>query len=99
LKKYIKIDDRFSLSADKFNIILKDNERFTNNGYSYHSNVNDVVNHITYAMEKDAVLVGQPISSNKDLRIGDLYLTLTRLKHDITLLIEKKLKKLKKDLQ
>jgi hypothetical protein len=50
-------------------------------------------------MEKDAVLVGQPISSNKDLRIGDLYLTLTRLKHDITLLIEKKLKKLKKDLK
>tara|TARA_B110000285_G_scaffold182685_1_gene206553 strand:- start:260 stop:412 length:153 start_codon:yes stop_codon:yes gene_type:complete len=50
-------------------------------------------------MEKDAVLVGQPISSNKDLRIGDLYLTLTRLKHDITLLIEKKLEKLKKDLK
>ena len=99
MSKFIKIDDRFSITADKFNIILIDKERYTNNGYSYHRSVKDVVNHITYTVEKDVVVVGEPISTNKVSHITDLYLTLERLKHDITLKIKKKLSKIKKDLK
>ena len=99
MSKYIKIDSRFSISADKFNIILKDKQRYTNNGYSYHKSVKDVVDHITYTVEKDVVVVGEPISSHKVSHVTDLYLTLERLKHDITLKIKKKLSKIKKDLK
>jgi hypothetical protein len=98
-KNYIKLDDRFSISADTFNIILKDKERNTNNGYSFHSNVEQVLDHIIYTMEKEAVVVGQPTSSNKVLHVGSWYASITRLKQEITLTIEKKLKQLKKDLE
>lgn len=99
MSKFIKIDDRFSITADKFNIILIDKERYTNNGYSYHRSVKEVVDHITYTVEKDVVVVGEPISSHKVRHIGDLYPTLDKLKHDITQKIKKKLSKLKKDLK
>ena len=99
MSKYITIDDRFSITADKFNIILIDKERYTNNGYSYHKSVKDVVDHITYTVEKDVVLVGEPISTNKVSHVTNLYPTLDKLKHDITQKIKKKLSKIKKDLK
>jgi hypothetical protein len=96
---YIKLDDRFSIGTDPHNIILKDKKQTTNKGYSYHKNVHQVISKIFTQLENDAIVVGE-LDPNKyfDHSI-DLCSSIGLLTHDISLLIEKKLKQLKKDLE
>jgi len=99
LNKYIKLDDRFSIGVDSFNVILKDKNKHTNKGYTYHASLSQVVSEIFTKLEKDSIEVGESDLDKYLAHSSDLCSSIDALSKDISLLIEKKLKKLKKDLQ
>jgi hypothetical protein len=99
LKKFIKLDDRFSVGSDPYNIILKDKKKKFNRGYSFFPNLDMLIESLETRFENDAVLIGQlrvdDYSDHSTHTVNSIQL----LKKEITLTIQKKLEKLKKDLK
>jgi len=99
LSKFIKLDDRFSVGSDPYNIILKDKEKRFNRGYSYYPNLDLLVSSLVTRLENDAIEVGQSRGDGFLDHSNYIVNSIDRLKQEITVLIEQKLIKLKKDLQ
>ena len=70
--KFIKINNRFSIGADPYNIILKDRERSTNRGYGFYSSAEKAIAGIFTKLEKEAIErgeVGLDINSDYSMAI------------------------------
>jgi len=78
---------------------LKDKKKKYNRGYSFYPNLDMLIDSLITRFENDAVLIGQlgvhDYSDHSTPTVNSIQL----LKKEITLTIEKKLEKLKKDLQ
>ena len=87
------------MGADSFNIILKDKKRYTNKGYSYHSNITQVVKEIVTKLEIDSILVEGLDSKDYLAKSSELCSPISLLMNDIAFLLKDKLEKLKQDLK
>jgi len=97
--KCIKINDRFSISADQYNFILKDKDRHTKDQNSYYNSAEIMVKEICSRYEKDFVLRGEVGVGDYMLNNALIGHSMERLIRDITLSLRKKLEQLKKDLE
>lgn len=108
--KYIEIDERFSIGADPYNFILRDEEREHGRKNSYYSSIEKMVNSFVTRLLKSSLINLTNRHKNSSVR-GELgvddYLLTSRLLSgrisvlvaDITTSLKHKLEQLKKDVE
>tara|TARA_R100000687_G_scaffold30079_1_gene24895 strand:+ start:655 stop:891 length:237 start_codon:yes stop_codon:yes gene_type:complete len=78
---------------------LKDKEKKFNRGYSYFPNLDRLTSSLVSRLENNAVAMGQLGGDDFLANSTHTVNAISLLKHEISLLIEKKLKQLKQDLK
>ena len=78
---------------------MKDTEKKFNRGYSYFPNLDQLTLSLVSRLENDAVAIGQAGGDDFLANSTHTVNAISLLKHEISLLIEKKLKQLKQDLK
>jgi|14_taG_2_1085336.scaffolds.fasta_scaffold285005_1 hypothetical protein len=97
--KYTKLNDRFSIGADQFNFILRDEDRGHRCKDSFYSSAEKMLKEICIRYKQDCLLRGELRGNNYLFTNDKLRRSMKELLEDITMSLKHKLEQLKKDVE